>query len=191
MNILTALLPLLAGITQPLKDWFQYKQDAAKADQAYKLAVLQSQAEQAKQQAVSDTTDLGNRLNATTQEFKQNTFKFILIPLVIQLILPKYAEVMWHNFGLMPEWYQWLIMSVYSSIWGLPVVKGGYGAITDLLQQRRDYKTQIASIKYGINEDKLAASLRSKLFKQGMTQQQWEAIKESAEESLEQQPNQE
>lgn len=185
MNFLTAIIPLLTGITQPIKDWFQYKQDLAKADQAYKLAILNAQAEQAKQELISNTSDLQNRLGATSQEFKQGTFYPLWGVILFSVCFPKQAEVMWQNFSLIPEWFQWLFLSVYSSIWGLPIIKGGYGAITDLLQQRREYKAQITSIKYGINEDKLAQALRKKLFPSGMNQQQWEAIRDSAKESLE------
>ena len=169
MGFLVALLPLLAGLTQPLKDWFSYKQQSTKAEQDFRLAVLQSQAEQAKQQAISDSNDLGNRLNATTQAFKQGTFYPLWGVIVFSVCFPKHAEVMWHNFSLIPEWFQWLFLSVYSAIWGLPIVKGGYGAITDLLQARRNYKLEVSKVKY--NREAVFSVIKQ-LFPKGMDQAQ-------------------
>lgn len=186
LGFLIALLPILAGLTQPLKDWFAYKQESAKAEQDYKLAVLQTQAEQAKQQAISDSSDLGNRLSATTAGFKETTFWFLCVPIIFSVLFPSKAEVMWHNFSLVPEFFQWLFLSVYSSIWGIPIVKGGYGAITELLASNKQFKLDKETIKAnGIDEKKLADELRRTLFTSGMTQPQWSAIKTAAEHSIE------
>ncbi len=183
---LLALVPLFSALTQPLKDWFAFKQQYAKAEQDYKLAVLQTQSTLATQQMVSDTTDLGNRLNATTKDFKQTTFWFLCIPILFTITCPNRAAVMWQNFTLVPEFFQWLFLSVYSSIWGIPIVKGGYGAITELLTARRDFKLQKETIKASvINEKTLADELRRTLFTKGMTEAQWNAIRVATEHSLE------
>lgn len=143
---LTALLPLLGGFTQPLKDWFTYKQETAKADQQYKLAILQSQTEQAKQQTISDSNDLANRLNSTTQQFKQTTFWMLCVPVLFTMLFPAKASTMWSNFNLMPQWFQWLFLAVYSSIWGIPVSKWAAGGLGSFLSGRREYKLNKAAI---------------------------------------------
>lgn len=173
MNFLTALLPLLAGFTQPLKDWFSYKRDSAKAEQDYKLAVLQAQAQAAQQQAISDSDQLKSRLDATTQEFKQTTFWLLCVPVLFTMLFPTKAKIMWENFTLIPEWFQWLFMSVYSAIWGLPIVKGGYGAITDLLSARRDYKLEVQKTVYN---RKAVFDTIKQMFPNGMNQTQVDLV---------------
>jgi len=182
MGFLSLLLPILTGSLQGVKDWFSYKKETAKAEQDYKLAVLQAQAEQAKQQAMSDSTDLGNRLGATTQAFKQGSFYPLWGVILFSVCFPKQAEVMWHNFALIPDWFQWLFLSVYSAIWGLPIIKGGYGAITDLLQTRREYK--IEKIK-AFSEAKFFNSIKQSIFTKGVTQSQVEAFQKAIKEGQE------
>jgi hypothetical protein len=173
MGFLSALIPLLAGLTQPLKDYFSYKQQITKAEQDYKLALLQAQAEAAKQEAISQSTDLKNRLEATTKEFKQTTFWLLYAPILFTILFPKQAAEMWGNFNLVPEYFQWLFLSVYSAIWGIPIVKGGYGAITDLLHQRREYKLECKKAQY--NRKAVFDTIKA-LFPQGMSQQQVDLI---------------
>lgn len=171
--LLLALAPLLSGITQPLKDWFAYKQQVAQKEQDYKLALLQSQVEAAKSESLAQSSDLKTRLEATTMSFKQSTFWLLFIPIGYSMIFPKQAEIMWHNFSLIPDYFQWLFLSVYSSIWGIPIVKGGYGAVTDLLQTKREYKLQKAAI-----DRKAVFSTLTKLnlFPKGFTQEQVDVI---------------
>lgn len=194
MGFLAALVPLLAGITTPLKDWFKYKQDVTKAEQDYKLATIKAQADAVRQESVSSSADLKERLGATSQYFKQTTFWFLCMPIVYTMFFPKEAATMWANFTLVPDFMQWLFMAVYSSIWGIPVIKGGYGAITDLLQSRREFKlsktqiqgdTQVSLAKCSLNEKVLADEIRKALFsRDGMTQAQWDGILGAVKKSI-------
>lgn len=173
---LSALIPLLAGITQPLKDYFAYKAQAATLGQQISLETIKAQSAQVVAEAQASSDDLGARLSATSRDFKQSTFWLLCVPVAFSILFPQKAEVMWHNFSLMPEWFQWLFLSVYSSIWGLPIVKNGYGAITELLQARRDFK--IDKIK-ATNDAKFFEVIRQKVFKAGMTQVQVDAMEEA------------
>lgn len=167
----TALLSLASGIfgvDGPIGQYLKIKSDTAKAEQSYKLELLKAQTAQMTQQMVSDTTDLSNRLQATTQTFKQGTFYPLWGLVLFSVLWPSRATEMWHNFGLIPEWFQWLFLSVYSAIWGLPFVKGGYGAFTELLQTRREYKLEKAKL----NRKVVFQDLISKWFPKGMNQQQ-------------------
>ncbi len=174
---LLALVPLLSGITQPLKDWFGYKQKEADTKQQLALATLQAQAEQAKASMESDTAQLQSRLAATTSQFKEHTFYFLLIPLLFSILLPSKAAVMWHNFDVIPEWFRTLFGAVYLTIWGIPVAssyiggifKGMGGALSGALSDHRDYK--IDKIK-AINEAKVFESLRKSIFTKGLTEAQ-------------------
>lgn len=172
MPIFTALLSLFSGLIPSIKDYVSYKQQVQQKEQDYKLALLQSQVDMAKSQAIADSNDLKSRLDATSQDFKQETFWLLWIPVVFSVIFPLKAQVMWANFSIMPEWFQWLFLSVYSSIWGIPIVKGGYGAVTDLLSARRDFKLE----KERINRQAVFDSLRHDIFTQGLNQQQVEAV---------------
>lgn len=178
MGFLTALLPLLAGITGPIKDYFSYKQDLNQKAQDYKLALLQSQIDTVKSDNVAETTQTQARLSATSQEFKQNTFWLLCVPVILSCIFPTKAAVMWHNFEIIPQWVQWLFLSVYSAIWGIPIAKGGYGAVTDLLSSRRDYKLEKARI------DRVAVfnELKKDLFLKGMTAAQVSIIDKALDE---------
>jgi hypothetical protein len=146
LAFLAALVPLISGFTQPLKDYFSFKQQVTQKEQEYKLAVLQSQIEITKSADIAASNDLKERLNSTSQNFKQNTFWFLCVPIVFTMIFPSKAGEMWHNFTLIPPMFQYIFQAVYCSIWGVPFIKNGYAGFTDLLQSRRDYKLEKARI---------------------------------------------
>ncbi len=172
MGFLAALLPLLAGFTQPLKDWFTYKQEAAKADRDYKLAALQAQSAQAIQDSIADTTQRSNYLAATSQGFRQGTFYWMSAIILYSIVFPSKAESLWHNFGLIPQWVQYVYVAMLSVTWGLPVAKENIGlmfsSIGRGLEARRDYKLAKAKINHKIVID----TLKKAWFPHGMTQAQ-------------------
>lgn len=159
MGALAALLPslfsLLGNFIPSLKDYAAYKQQQLQYQQQYQLALLQAQAAQATQQITADSQDLQYRLNATTPTFKQITFWLVWVPVLYSMFFPVQAQAMWHNFELIPEMFQWLYMGMYASIWGFPLAKGSYGAITDLLMSRWDKKIEHASVNYKVIFDTL------------------------------------
>lgn len=170
--IVTILGTLFSTIGQPIRDYLNYKNAEVAANRELKLAQIQADKEAIISENQSASDDLSSRLSATTKDFKQNTFWLLCVPVGFSILFPSKAEVMWHNFSLIPEYFQWLFLSVYSSIWGIPVVKGGFGAITGLLQSRRDYNVQKIKV---LNESVLAAELRKTIYKNGMSQEQWDS----------------
>lgn len=166
MGFLAMLLPLLTGSLSGIKDWFNYKQQSAKAQQDYQLATLKAQAEAAKQQSIADSADLGNRLNATSQSFKQTTFWLVWVPIALTVLFPKKAVTMWNNLSLIPEFWYWLLGSMYTAIWALPK---GYDAVDKYIDKKRDYKLEVTKIKY--NRKAVFDSL-SDIFPKGLTQSQ-------------------
>lgn len=158
-----SLLSQVFGENGPIGQYLKIKSDTAKAEQNYKLEVLKAQSAQITQQLVSDTTDLSNRLQSTSQSFKQGTFYPLWALVIFSVLFPSKATEMWHNFGLIPEWFQWLFLSVYSAIWGLPFVKGGYGAFIEQLQSRREYK---------LNRQAIFNQVKASWFPKGMNDQQ-------------------
>lgn len=167
----TLISTIFSGITQSVKDYGSFKTQELAASREIKLAQIAAEKEQIASSNKAESDNLRVRLDSTSREFKQNTFWLLCVPVAFTILVPQKAEVMWHNFSLVPEYVQWLFLTVYSSIWGIPIVKGGYGAITDMVQSRREYKIERAN---PVNEAAYAAALRDKVYPQGMTQQQWE-----------------
>lgn len=140
------LLSLIGQFVPSIKSYVDYKAQALQYDRDYKLALLQAQAAQTTAQLQADSADLRSRLEATSSSFKQTTFWLLWVPVFSTIIFPKRAQEMWNNFNLIPQMFQWLFMSVYASIWGIPVVKNGFGSITDLLTMRWDKKIEKAAV---------------------------------------------
>ena len=175
------LLPLLNGIFGSegiIGKYIQNKKDIQKAEQDYKLAVLTAQTERVSATIAANAAELTTRLTSTSQSFKQTTFYMLIVPVILTMLFPKYAVTMWSNFELMPLWFQNLFISVYSAIWGLPLIKGGYGAVTAALSDRREYKLE----KARINRPAVFDTLRKEIFTQGLTQEQVDDVNKALDE---------
>lgn len=164
MGFLAMLLPLLTGSLSGIKDWFNYKQQSVKAQQDYQLATLKAQAEAAQQQAISESADLSNRLNATTQSFKQTTFWLVWVPIALTVLFPKKAVQMWNNLALIPEFWYWLLGSMYTAIWALPK---GYEAVDKYIDKKREYKLEAKKI-----DRKVVFDTIKQIFPKGMSAEQ-------------------
>lgn len=159
-----AIIPLISsllGENGPIGKYFKLKADTIAAEQTYRLEVLKAQTEQAKTEA----QQVSDRLNSTTQNFKQTTFWFIAVPVIITMCpwTSTFAVTMWANFKLIPEWFQILFVSVYSSIWGLPIAKeylgGMFKSLGTAIEARREYKLERARI----NREAVFASIRKSI----------------------------
>jgi len=180
-----ALIPLLSGIfgeKGPIGQYFKTKAAQVQAEQDYKLAVLKANTEAAIQASKSDTTQRSNYLGATSQGFRQGTFYWVSAIILYSIIFPSKAEALWFNFEAIPQWVQYIYLGMLSVTWGLPIAKENIGLMFSSIGRgmaaRRDFKLE--KIK-AINEEVLATELRRTLFKNGMTQEQWEAIRNAAE----------
>jgi len=144
IQFLTALLPLLGGFTQPIKDFFSYKVKEAEQLQQLKLAQIEAESKAILAQSEAESAQMQLRLGATSREFKQSTFYLLILPVIFSVIFPSAASVMWENFRHIPEWFQILFVSVYSSIWGLPIAKeylgGMFKGISNAIELRREFK---------------------------------------------------
>lgn len=144
--LIPSLLSLLGNFIPSLKDYANYKQQELQAQQTYQLALLQAQITQAQAEVAADSADLRDRLASTSSSFKQTTFWLIWIPVLFTMMCPQKAAVMWQNFSTIPPMFQWLYMGMYASIWGFPIARGGYGALTDLLSMRWDKQISKAAV---------------------------------------------
>jgi len=186
------LLPLISGIlgeNGPIGQYFKTKALQVQANEEYKLAALKAESERVVAESVADTTQRSNYLGATSQGFRQGTFYWVSAIILYSIVFPSKAEALWHNFGLIPEWVQYVYVAMLSVTWGLPIAKENIGlmftSIGRGLEARRQYKIDKIQAKALLNEKALADNLRKSLFKKGMTEEQWNAILNAAKSSLE------
>lgn len=148
--LLIPLISQLFGEKGPLGQYFKVKSDMVAAEQTYKLELLKAQSEQAIAEATADTAQRSNYLNATTQNFRQGTFYWVSAIILYSIIFPSKAEVMWHNFSLIPEWVQYIYVAMLSVTWGLPIAKENIGlmfaSVGRGIDAHRDYKLEKARI---------------------------------------------
>ena len=167
------LIPLISGLLGekgPLGQYFKIKSDKVAAEETYRLRTLEAQTRQIETEA----KQVEDRLNSTSQDFKQYTFWFIAVPVVITMCpwTSLFAVTMWANFALIPEWFQILFVSVYSSIWGLPIAKeylgGMFKSLGGAMEARREFKLEKARINRKVFMD----NIKEGLFPKGMNQAQ-------------------
>lgn len=174
-----ALIPLLSGIfgeNGPIGQYFKTKAAQVQAEQDYKLAVLKANTEAAIQESVADTTQRANYLGATSQGFRQGTFYWMSAIILYSIVFPSKADSLWHNFGLIPQWVQYVYVAMLSVTWGLPVAKENIGlmfsSIGKGLEARREYKLE----KARINHKTVIDAIRKAWFPKGMNQAQVDLI---------------
>lgn len=162
--LLLALAPLLAGMTQPIKDYFASKAQLATLSQQIELAKIQ-----AEKDAIVSNNDVQAKqtaafLQATTLSFRQGTFYFLLVPMILSIVAPEYASAMWSRFEAIPQWFQILFVSVYSVIWGLPIAKdylgGMFSSLGRAVADRREYKLEVKRIDMKKVFDSLRADMK-------------------------------
>ncbi len=169
------LFPLLSGIfgeNGPIGAYFKSKAAQVQADQEYRLAVLKSNTDAVISGNQATTDQTRDKLNATTQGFKQGTFYFLVFPIFLTVcpLTKNFAETMWHNFDLIPGWYRTLFGAIYCTIWGIPLAAGYIGGIFNgigaAIDSRREFKLE----KARINRKVVIDDIRKELFPKGMTQ---------------------
>lgn len=178
----TALIPILAqifGENGPIGQYFKNKNAIIQAEQNYKLELLKAQTDKAKAEVEADTTQRANYLGATSSSFRQGTFYWLSALILYSVIFPSKAEQLWHNFGLIPDWVQYVYVAMLSVTWGLPIAKENIGlmfsSIGRAVEARRDYKLEKAKI----NRAAVYDVLRKDIFKQGLTQNQVDAVEQA------------
>ena len=175
-----ALLPLLSsffGENGPLGTYLKTQSQKVQAKADLDLQIEKDKLDLSKAMAEAQVTSEANKLNATSQGFKTFSYALLTLPIIITCILPAYGRVIFDNLSVVPVWYAQIYVAVVCVIWGLPVaastVSGIFGAVQQSWLERQPLKIEKAKV---LNEQVLAAELRKNLFKNGMTQEQWDAI---------------
>lgn len=179
MSFLTALAPLLVGIVQPIKDYFTFKAKESRTRYDLEIAKIEAEKQAIISQNEAETQRIQAYLSSVSRGFRQFTFFFLILPVLVSVFFPEYATTMWTNFKIIPEWFQILFVSVYSAIWGLPIIKENVGnmfkSIGNAIELRREYKIK----KY--NAKAFFDVVRKGLFPKGMTKEQVEMFEKALE----------
>jgi hypothetical protein len=142
--ILTAIGAVLGSLATPIKDWFTYRTKAAQSRQDLELAKIE-----AEKQAIVSTNKARvelqrTHLDSVSKRFRQGTFYFLVTPVILTVLMPETAAIMWANFEQIPHWFRVLFVSVYSAIWGLPIIKSNiaemFAGIGRAVDKRRQFK---------------------------------------------------
>lgn len=190
----TLLAPLLTGIFGKdgvIGQYVQTKAAKAQAENELALQIQRDKFEYSKIAAQAAVESEKNKLAATSQSFKAISFGIINIPVILTCINRNLGEYIWANLNTIPVWYAQMYVAVVFVIWGLPVVGNAtqtiFSSIQDMWNVRNQGKVDriVAANTAHINEDKLAQLLRDKLFPNGMTEEQWAAVRDSAIGSVE------
>lgn len=172
-TFLMALVPLLGGLTQPIKDYFASKAKQAELIQQLELAKIEAEKAAITSGNEAEVSKVQAYLSSVSRNFRQGTFYFLVLPVIVSVFMPSYAEVMWKNFESIPEWFRILFVSVYSVIWGLPIAKehlgGMFRSLGNAIQANREYKLA------KLNRKAVFETLKQ-MFPKGMNQAQVELI---------------
>lgn len=117
---LAPLLGLLGKLPGIVGDYFQRKDEIERARIDGTLKLQLANAELLSQQAESESNLQITALNSTSSMFKEKTFWFLSIPMILSVCFPKYATTMWSNLDIIPEFYKTLYCGMVCAIWGLP-----------------------------------------------------------------------
>lgn len=184
-----ALLPLISsflGEKGPLGQYFKTKSDIALATQQSVLEVKRAELTMATEVAKANVEQSKNQLAATTSGFKVFSYAILTLPVIIVCVAPSLGKDIFANLSLIPSWYAQLYVAVVGVIWGLPIASSAVSGIFTAVQQSwvERQPLKIEKLK-ALNEAKLADALRKSLFKNGMTQEQWDAILNATKNSIE------
>lgn len=177
---LLALGPIIAKFFPSLQSYLDLKSAQVLATEKAQLAQIEANKQIAIAAGQSEAQLSQVKLASTTQEFKQFTFYFLLLPLLFSILFPSKAQEMWHNFDIIPEWFKNLFAAVYLTIWGIPIASSYIGGIFTgitrsvgaVVENRQQYQLEKAKI----NREAVFAELRRSLFANGLTQQQVNVI---------------
>lgn len=170
------LLPLLSTLGGKLGEYFTQLNDLKKQE-----LETQRQIEVAKQQMASEIAKSQLELNKTIVNstgayFKYFTFLMWFGPFMMGVVWPAQSSAIFINLSTMPEWYVQSCMLIMFTVWGIsvsaPVVGNIFSGLGSFMASRREYKLE----KARINRDAVFASLKTKMFPKGMTQQQVDDI---------------
>lgn len=115
----TTLLSFASGLISPITQLIKNAGDRAQAAHDLKMAEINAQIESLKTTTQFDYQTLVAQLGATTSNFKDITLFLVMLPVVITCIWPEKGKAIFDNLALIPQYYQYLILSIYGTVWGI------------------------------------------------------------------------
>lgn len=116
---LLPIISFLSNLISPLTTFLKNRAEVAAASHQLDMAKLAAATELAKVSVAADAATLTAQLGATSSGFKDVTFVLLMIPIIVTCLFPSAGKDIFHNLSQVPEYYQWLVLSVYGAIWGI------------------------------------------------------------------------
>ena len=113
------LLSFLGNLVSPITQMIKNAGDRVQAAHDLKIAQINAQIEALKTTSQYDYQTLVAQLGATSAGFKDITLFLVMLPVIITCIWPEKGKVIFANLALIPQYYQYLILSIYGTIWGI------------------------------------------------------------------------
>ncbi len=189
MGFLALLAPLFSGLMQPIKDYLNYKNQELSANRDLKLAQINADKEAIIAQTQSDTTQRANYLGATSTSFRQGTFYWMSAIILYSIVCPDQAEVLWHNFRIIPHWVVYIYVAMLSVTWGLPVAKENIGLMFSSIGRGLAASREFKLAKAQINHKVVIDALKKAWFPKGMNQAEVNLVDTTLDAAISQSPS--
>ncbi len=184
--IIGSVFSMLFGANGPLGSYIKARSDLALAQQQAALEVKKAEITMATAVAQANVQQSQAQLAATSQGFKTFSYALLTFPIIVVCIWPAHGKVIFDNLAGIPYWYAKLYVAVVGVIWGLPIASSAVSGIFSAVQQSWIDRQPLKIRKLqALNEKKFADQLRTHLFKNGMTSDQWNVIVNAAKSSIE------
>lgn len=148
--IATMLFSLLSGIPGALGKYFQKKQELEEIKLQTEKAVAIAQQKMASELAKAEADTAIVRLKSTSPYFKYFTFLMWFGPFISGVFVPRFAENIFNNLALMPDWYVQSCVMIMFAIWGIqvagPVVANVFSNLGSFLGERRQDKIELKKV---------------------------------------------
>lgn len=179
--LLSGLFSMLGSLPGVLGRFFSAQSEIANANIQLQKEIVKAQILQAGEMAKAQLQFQTTALHSTMPLFKQHMFWFLSIPILITMFMPNYAQVLWNNVRLIPEFYWTLYSAVVLTIWGIPVASGIvsniFGGFTSFAADRRADKIQMLSVSS--EQYKKAFADMYRLKNGPISQKDWNALEKT------------
>lgn len=157
--LITALMSLLSGLPGAVGTFFKKQTELGQAQIELQKEIVKAQILQAGEMARAQLEYQTAALQATTPLFKQQMFWFLSAPILLSLIFPNYAVIMWNNVRLIPDFYWSLYSAVVLTVWGIPVASN---MVSSVFNRFDEYATSKRADKIAL--EKVSSATYKKAF---------------------------
>lgn len=135
---LAAIPTLLSKITGSVSEYLKHKAELKKIERETERQLALERQKYISELAKNDSERAKEALRSTGKWFKYSVFWLISSPFIACLIgQPWYAEQVFNNLNVLPEWYAVLYTGIIMVIFGIPVPGSVAGNIWEGLKETR------------------------------------------------------